>query len=311
MKKKACVVCFITACLLCGGTFFAFADPGSSYDGEISLNGTYIHHGRKEGGASEKMRIEVERSLPNGAIYGGINSASMFEDGGIIFFAGESITSQQDNSIRVKAGSFNQIAPEAGFFYDFFGSFCADVGYAAHFYTNLKTTSQFLEVLYGNKCEKFSSEVYAGLAADVIFSPRIYVSYDINLKELDICASGAYAYDLGRLGLDCLVVEGGLHVGFDSTENPFCINKFFELPDLGYGMRKHYTYYGGELALCYRHSPNLTFRLSGHYNGNSAPKDSWPNGHIGAEISETNFTFDLGDKNKNVVWFSAAMAFSF
>ncbi|MDR0679084.1 MAG: hypothetical protein LBF24_02435 [Puniceicoccales bacterium] len=303
MKTKVC--CLLSAaCLFCGS---AFADPSCTYDGEMALNGAYIRHGRKEGGTSGRMHIEAELSLPSCAVYGGLTSINMFEDDAVFFYLERDSTDR----IRAETGSLNQVAPGIGLYCEFLGSFCADVGYAAHYYSNLKTVSQFLEISFGNKCEKFSNEVYAGLAMDVIFSPRVYVSYDINLRELDVCASGTYAYDLGHLGLDRAIVEGGLHVGFDSTQKPFCIDDFFEFPELGYGMRKHYTYYGGELSLCYRHSPNLTFRLSGHYDGNSAPKDSWANGYIGAEASEGSIGLDLKNKNRGLAWLSAAMAFSF
>ncbi|MDR2664431.1 MAG: hypothetical protein LBB14_02810 [Puniceicoccales bacterium] len=278
---------------LCGllgvGSLGAFDLPILTLDARVGFDSEYANRGRKEGQANFQMATETGVPIFGGHGYVGASSVLMLEDG---------LIDLEDHIGRgghiSGNGSMNEVSANVGFCRSVGGWFTADLSYAYHMFTNLRGI-----VASGVDIRRCSSEISLGAVGEVLFSPKAYLSYDINRKEFNVSFAAGHTYDLGAVGLDHCAFEGNFFCGYDYARRPFGIIGFFKEDGLSSSERKDYFYYGLGADLIYKYNEQASIRAGMRFCGNSAPRTSWVNDLLGF----------VG--HKDLLWFSSAVEFSF
>ncbi|MDR1458575.1 MAG: hypothetical protein LBI37_03595 [Puniceicoccales bacterium] len=262
--------------------------------------------------------------------------------------------------------TMNQVDVYSGFNYQMTDILSADLGYVHHFYTNLKgkvagvlgkvDVPEIGTVMAGNNAlvdggryvsyrfepiffkKSNSNEVYAGVMADVLLNPAVYLAYDFNRRELNFEGRINYTIDLEKYGFSGFSVDLNAKLGYDRAGKPFGIpwsdwtssnesttNRYVkydraanalvndkEAKDLElnsnivnaglHGGKKGYVYWGAGSDLIYALNDNARVRAGVRYIGNDASKESW--------VNCINRGSD-GKGHKNLLLFSTSIDFSF
>jgi hypothetical protein len=267
--------------------------PAFNVDAKVCFDTENVNRGRKEGQANFKMSTEAGVALLTGHGYIGASSVLMLED--TILFS-----------------SMNTVSPYIGFCHDVCGWFTIDASVAYHSYTNLNLYSFSTDIgdpsdpeddsTIGNAAASHGTEFSIGLIGEMLFSPKLYLSYDIDRQEFNAILSASYVYDLGAVGIDHFALKGGLSVGYDSASRPFGIKGYFADGGPGnlYDESKGYVYYGVAADLVYKYNEQATFHIGVRFSGNTASENDWQNALC---------QFD--SNSKNLLWFASAVEFSF
>ena len=167
--------------------------------------------------------------------------------------------------------------------------------------------------------KKVSHEIYAGIMADVLLKPSLYLSYDITQKKPSVEGAISYTFDLGNKGINGLALDLGAKVGFSHVKKPFGLKRETELMKferryaagslfngkfkagdvvtVGDLYGKKNLFYGQVNAdLVYSLNANSKVRAGVGFAFNNAKKNAYVNWNTG---------------KKHTVWFSTAAEFSF
>lgn len=285
MKKTLSSVAFLS---VLGGASLSAADwkmPEMTLDMKGSFETEYVYRGRKQGSQNFQFGAEMGTEVMGGHLYGGSWFALMLQDA-----MTHVLPDEKDNVMSV---SMNEVAPYIGYSYGLSEDFMIDGGYIAHIYSNLKPWS--LE----NEIYRNTNELYLGLAADVIFSPKLYFSYDFEREEFCAIMTGGYSYDLHKMGLKDFSLEAKAEIGYDYSKKPFGFKNYFTDDELvlGKSNSKDYFFFGVGANAAYMYNENAKVKVGFRYAGNTGSKGSWQNRFFG--------------KHKNMCWFTSSVECSF
>jgi hypothetical protein len=129
-----------------------------------------------------------------GTVYGGVNTALPL------------------NSLETDG---NEGTPDVGVSCGVTDMFTLDAGYIQRLWVNTPTFLKDMD--FGNS----SSELFAGVVADVPPLPSLYFTYDYKWKEVVIEGRIPYTYDLAQFVLSGFAVGSGEKVGSDKADNPY------------------------------------------------------------------------------------------
>jgi hypothetical protein len=270
MKK----ILIIAAGLLGAAGLFGAEDSSSasnlSLDTSVKFQSDYAYRGRRE------LRKAV------------LTSAEI----GYAAFQGGTIYVGADAALGIEKETFgNRVSPYLGVTYDITDIFSVDAGYAHNFHTSLKTETGGFQSFY----KRNTSEFYAGVIADVILTPSLYLFYDVGRKEIAVEGEVGHSFDLSQYSINGLSIDLGAKLGYDSARRPY--GQKYNADE---HHKKNYFYYGISADLVYGVTSNAKAKIGVAYEGNSAKKDSWV-----YESSEST------GKHKGVVWFNASIDCSF
>jgi hypothetical protein len=279
MKKLLPLTAFLG--LAGAGALFAVDLPAFNVDAKVCFDTENVNRGRKEGQQNFKISTEAGMALLSGHGYIGASSVLMLED-------------------SVPGMSLNTVSPYAGFCHDVCGWFTVDASIAYHKYTNLLAILGQDDI--GGDAGYFPSrhgvEMSVGFIGEMVFSPKLYFSYDFGRREFNTTLSASYVYDLGAVGLDRFALKGGLSLGCDVASRPYGIKYYFDDDN---DDSKGYFYYGLAADLVYKYNEQATFHAGVRFSGNAAKADSWANSCFSIDDSSS----------KNLLWFASAVEFSF
>jgi hypothetical protein len=186
----------------------------------------------------------------------------------------------------------SEVDPYVGVSYDITELFTLDAGYMHRFYTNLPPIRNVSGKESPLNQKRDTGEVYAGLAADVLLSPSLYLAYNRGSQEITVEGRVAYTYDLAQFGAGNVGVELGAKVGYDRANKPYACKDYVEA-NMG---KKHYVYYGANADLVYHFTEHARARAGVAVEGNNAKKEDWPNQYFW---------------RKAFIWFNASIDCSF
>lgn len=279
MKAK---ILALAASLISLGSLEALTLPQFSMDAGGTFSTDFINRGRKEGGYNCELFYESGLDFLGGHGYSGTYAVMMLEN----------------NQPKALGFSFNESSPYVGYTYSIHKRYNIDLGYIAHFYSNLK---QLKDILYGQGIGIYrnSNEVYLGLFTDIKLNPCLYFSYDWERREFLAEFSFGYSYDLTPYGMTGLSLDTSFNVGYDSSSRPFGLKSLDETAIWNKGLfksGKDYLFYGCCVKAVYTFNENARIRAGVHYSGNAGSKSSWQN---------------MLGKHKNLVAFETGVDLSF
>lgn len=311
MKKTLASLALVSALSSVG--LGAFELPELTLDVKGSFDSEYVYRGRKQGGQNFQLGFETGTELFGGHAYVGVWNAEMLKD--------HSITLPKlDGSDKEISMSMNETSPYIGFSYGVSDTFMVDAGYIAHLYTNMKPWSSiFNDGTKENPLEganrmgfaRNTNEIYLGVAADVVMSPKLYFSYDFDREEFCLLGTAGYSYDLGQYGWSNFAIEAKGDFGYDYAKRPFGIknyyNSYAKATKTGgsesihgenpLGTNKGYVFWGLGANLVYKYNEHAKFKAGVRYSGNAAGKTEWNNYFFGG--------------HKNMCWFTSCVECSF
>lgn len=271
MKKLALVATGVLSVAYLG----AFELPNFGLDAEAKYSSEYVTRGRREGKHVFVPKAEVGIPvLEKGKVYVG-TWAALGVDGSL-------------GKCR------NQVAPYIGATYDVTDMFTVDLGYIHHLYTNMRKEPIPLTNGSSISFKRNTSEVYAGVMADVLLSPSVYGYFDFDAKEFDVEGKVSYSFDFARFGVDGLALDLGAKLGYDTASKPFARSKKVKTT-------KDYIYCGANADLVYSFNENARARAGIACEGNAGGKGAWQN----------QFNFAGKSHHKTFVWFNASVDCSF
>jgi hypothetical protein len=257
--------------------------------GGVKFEVEHMEHGRKTAGKVVDPYFEIDyRGFDRADIYAGVNAVVNIEP-------------SKQNQLFVA----NLINPHIGVTYDLNDAFTIDVGYAHRIYTGMPKELKNLpdgpdydpdyDANVGSLIAKRNTnEISIGIMADVIMSPSLYVSYEIERREIDVEGAVKHHFDLSEHIVNGLGLEVGAKIGVDSAERPYGI-KLTPVQREAIG-KKNYFYYGLNADLVYGFTERANAKVGVGFNGNSAKKISWANAY---------------GNHQNHVWFSASVDCAF
>ncbi|MDR2668246.1 MAG: hypothetical protein LBB38_04395 [Puniceicoccales bacterium] len=286
MKKLLSLTAFLG--LAGAGALCAVDLPAFNVDAKVCFDTENVNRGRKEGQQNFKISTEAGVALLTGHGYIGASSVLLLEDPNIF-------------------GSLNSVSPYVGFCHDVGGWFTVDGSLAYHRYTNVP--SIFKDIASSGDGDDVivsdgGVELSVGFIGEMVFSPKLYFSYDFDRREFNTILSASYVYDLGALGLDRFALKGGLSLGYDTASRPYGCKAYFDGSDGDNDDKKGYFYYGLAADLVYKYNEQATFHAGVRFSGNAAKTSSWANSYF-------SFGFDDYANPRNLLWFSSAVEFSF
>ncbi|MDR2778870.1 MAG: hypothetical protein LBB16_01105 [Puniceicoccales bacterium] len=272
MKKMLSIIIIIFGITsLCADEEVALSKHDFAVDTSVGFKSEHVFRGRKE--LCESMVTEAMlkyQTLDKIATYVGINSGLGME----------------------KQAICNHVSPYVGILYDITDMFTLDAGYKYHFYTAMPKeydVSAGIKIPSGIK--RHSNEVYAGIAADVLLKPSLYCFYDFERREVAIEGALGHNFDLSLLLFDGLGIDLEAKVGYDHADKPLGASEKVNIK------KAYYCYYGFDADLVYEFNQHAKAKVGIGYEGNSANKNAWVNGHGGC--------------NNNQVWVNASIDCSF
>lgn len=253
----------LTASLISLGSMEALTLPKFTMDAGGTYSTDFINRGRKEGGNNCELFYESGLDFLGGHGYNGTYAVMMLEN----------------NQPQDFGFSSNESSPYVGYTHNINKHFNVDLGYIAHFYSNLK---KLKDILYdqGIGIYRNSNEVYLGLFAEIKLNPCLYFSYDWERREFLAEFSFGYSYDLTPYGMSGFSLEPSFNVGYDSSSRPFGLKSLDETPIWEknlFSAGKDYIFYGCCMKAVYTFNENARVRVGVHYSGNAGSKSSWQN----------------------------------
>jgi hypothetical protein len=253
---------------------------GLALDTSVKFQTDYAYRGRKELGKVFIPSVEI----------------------GYPAFEGGTIYTGADAVLGIGSVTFgNRISPYFGVTYDVTDMFRVDVGYVHNFHTSLgpRHVVFFKDIdeyrLTESMVKRNTSEFYAGVIAEVLLTPSLYVSYDAGRREISLEGEVGYTFDLSQYSIQGLGIDLGAKLGFDSARRPYGMDYDSDIHG-----KKGYLYYGVSADLVYGVNSNAKAKVGVAYEGNSAKKKSW-----------VYHSDDINGQHKNVVWFNASVDCSF
>lgn len=184
----------------------------------------------------------------------------------------------------------NRISPYVGISYDITDTLAVDIGYSHRFFTslpaNIYTTIPEIETISVKRDE---SEIYAGVAANVLLLPSLHCFYGFGDREITVEGTVFHRFNLLKSATRGLALELGAKAGYNSRKKVLG----FEL----IRSKRNYCYYGASADLVCDFNGSASAKIGVAYNANSAKKDSWTNSG--------------GDGKRNSIWFNASVNCSF
>jgi hypothetical protein len=287
MKKTAASLAMV--CVL--GTLSAMEMPQLTLDAKLGFESEHVSRGRKEGNQNFQLAAEVGTEVVGGHAYVGASSSLFLRD-----------TIAKDGTTTLWSASANQVSPYIGYSHDLMGRFTLDAGYIAHLYTNFRPVDDYYGLTGDGKVPlelaRNTNELYFGATADIICSPRVYFSYDVDREEFCLSGSIGYTYDLGQFGMNRFAVDGKLELGYDYGKRPFGLKDYFKEDAVGFRQKKDYFFYTLGADIVYKYNEQASLRAGARYAGNSASEHNWNNAIFGCG-------------HKDMIWFTSAVEFSF
>jgi hypothetical protein len=279
--------------MLIAGCLGAFEPPAFTLDTNVKFSSEHTFRGSRQ--TKKAFLPSAEIGLPvleKGRLYLGVDA--------VLGLAAPATISRS-----IEFGCANELRSYAGFSYGVTDIFTLDIGFIHRCYTNLPQESRDHLGLKRN-----AEEVYAGVMADVLLSPSVYLFYCPTWKSFALEGRVAYSYDLSQFLVNGFAVEFGAKLGYDNTERPFGF-RHVNLPaeptedDIAgaarikseFERKKAAVYYGLNADLVYSFNEHAKARIGVEVAGNSADKKHWRNG--------------LGLLPKNSLWLNASVGCSF
>jgi hypothetical protein len=336
-------------------TLSAFDVPAFTLDAKVGFDTEFVERGRKEGKQNFKIAAELGVPVAGGQAYAGASAVVMLDDVHVppsyaqhgVYSSGNELFSFSQPSggfaWGTSLGSANRASPYIGFSRDVSGWFTADVGFIAHFHTNIDYISfdpnsvtgshklgegadNYLEAYYDLaqkalemwNAPRDSREIYIGAAADVIGAPKAYLYYDFDREELNAVISASYGYDLGSLGFNHIVIEGSGRIGYDYAQRPYGRKHYFDEGMPTCKLAKGYFYFELGADLVYKYNEQASIKTGVRYSVNGNSRGGWAN-HTFADCSDSadHLTEDASHecgpfaRPRSTVWFTSSIEFSF
>lgn len=283
MKKTLASLALVST--LGGASLMAFDLPELTLDAKGTFDTEYVYRGRKQGQQNFQFGAETGTELLGGHIYAGTWFTLMLQDS---FMGGA----------RGLPFNMNEVAPYIGYSYGISDMFMLDAGYIAHLYTGLESFAKKRDL----DITRNTNEIYFGLAADVLLSPKMYFSYDFDREEFCMVLNGGYSYDLSQFGLTNFSLEAKAEIGYDNAKRPFGIKNFEKeaMPAMAvenYEFHKDYFFFGLGADVAYKFNENAKAKFGVRYAANTTTKTAWANVFTG--------------EHKNMCWFTSSVECSF
>lgn len=202
------------------------ASTASVAFGELSVSGTfayesaYVFRGKQLDEAAFQPSVDIAMPVMDGEFYAGIWHSNGFQPGNT---GGEEVDFY------------------AGFAYDVTDMFSVDAGLTYYMYPDS-----------GGDAD--TTEMFFGVAADVLLSPAVYIYYDFTLEALTFEGSVGYSLDLAEYaGVEGASLDLGAYLGNTSNDSA----------------NNGYTYWGLTADLVYALNENVSTSLGGRYAGNN------------------------------------------
>ncbi|MDR2577108.1 MAG: hypothetical protein LBC42_03640 [Puniceicoccales bacterium] len=356
MAMKKILAAMAVASAVGFNALVALEAPALTTDVKVGFDTEFVERGRKEGKQNFKVAAEFSTPVAGGQAYVGASAVVMLDDVhlkhyykpslGFLSDFPEEIGDPQkyyssgkhyeqyydaedmlDSPWGVSLGSSNRVSPYIGYSHDVGGWFTADIGYIAHFHTNLDyiTYENSDPTEYGTQtparwlalwdAPRNTNEIYLGAVVDVLCSPKAYIYYDFDREELNLVASISYSFDLSAYGLNNVTLESSGQFGYNSANRPYGREHFFT-QDLGYEYlmtcendrqkySKDYVYLSLAADLVYKYNEQATVKAGVRYSINGNSQDGWAN-HTFADV----FSPAL-KRARSTVWFASSFEFSF
>lgn len=274
----------------------AFELPELTMDVKGGFDSEYVYRGRKQGNQNFQLGFETGTEVLGGHLYAGAWGNLLTKDTIL------NVPATGDIPLMTNvAFSLNEAAPYIGYSYGITDMFMIDVGYIAHIYTNMKPLTQYFQNDYGQSgIARNTNEIYLGVAADVILSPKVYVSYDFDREEFCALANVGYSYDLGQFGWNNIAIEAKGEIGYDYAKRPYGIKRYFDAFAQEGGAlarSKDYFFWGVGANLVYKYNEHAKVKAGVKYAGNGGSKTDWQNYFFG--------------QHKNMCWFTSCVECSF
>ena len=244
MKKTSLVAAGILAlgCL-------SAADNAGDWQQNLGLKASmgfeseHIVRGRREISKALTGDIRLSyKAMDELSVYGGVEYAIAMRGSSKthIFDEDANISSDSEGEEAAHNMWYNNsiVKPYIGVSYEVYEGIALDLGYIHNIY--LRHANESLEddhAFYVARTDKRnSSEIYAGVVADCIANPSLYLNYNFDAEELNIEGAVKHCFDLGEYSINGLAVEGGAKIGFNN-----CCRLFWRDRD---GNKDNYFYCG-------------------------------------------------------------------
>lgn len=304
MNKKT-LASLIASAALGTASLGAFEMPELTLDVKGGFDSEYVYRGRKQGSQNFQVGFETGTQLLGGHYYLGAWNTNMLEDQTMTFkYKTNDAAGTFNGSL-----SMNETALYTGYSYGISEKVMLDLGYMAHLYTNMKPWTSAFKEEYGTGLTRNTNEIYLGMAADVVMSPKLYFSYDFDREEFCLLGTIGYSYDLTQYGWNNIAIEVKGDFGYDYAKRPFGIKNYYSnfakqaIHTVGgqdrttLGTSKGYVFWSAGANLAYKYNEHAKFKVGVRYSGNAAGKNDWNNYFFGG--------------HKNMCWFTSCVECSF
>ncbi|MDR2737470.1 MAG: hypothetical protein LBB18_00820 [Puniceicoccales bacterium] len=250
---------------------------GLSLETSVKFQTDYAYRGRRELRKAMLPNIRVGYpAFAGGTVYAGAEAAVGIDD----------------------AAWGNRIAPYIGITYDATDIFKLDAGYTHNFHTSLRTNNIVGADKFPTGYRRNTSEFYAGVVADVLMTPSLYIFYDVGRKEFALEGKVGYTFDLSQYAVQGLSVDLGAKLGYDTARRPY--GAVYQSVLHG---KKSYFYYGVSADIVYGITSNAKAKIGVYYEGNSAKRPP--------DVTWVYSSYEKTGYHKNIVWFNASIDCSF
>jgi hypothetical protein len=271
---------------------------------EEAYDSEYVHRGRKLGQAVGSSHGAVSYPVKNGTFYAGIRSRTEFSRAKT---SGPALSNAFNKQFEA---SFGVLVPYVRYEHRINDIFSATVGYMHYYYPYM---CELNDSVYeaSNKMMKLclddhTNEIFAGIWADVMFRPTLYVFYNFDCDEFVAVAHAFLKYNLCKIGLANSHILVDTFIGFDHATKPYGLdwsNSFwYKNPLWGtINGKKAYIFGGVKTSLVYALNEHTRMKASMNFETNGNGGMSW-----------TNFT-GWGSRRgvKRMLWYSMALECNF
>lgn len=202
-----------------------------------------VYRGSKRAQSSIQPNLEVSYPVMGAKAYAGVWS---------ILPAGKTI----HNNAK-------EVIPYVGASYEVTDMFTADAGFMYYWKANAGQST------FATHNMNRQREVYLGVSADVLLSPRFYVFYNFDLNQWVFQPSISYSYDLGEFGLNGFSLDAAANLGLLYAGNYNGNQRA--------GAAKHkngYVFWAAKLDVTYHLNENASISAGPRYSGNNDGKSN-------------------------------------
>lgn len=302
MKKTSLVAAGILAlgCL-------SAADNAGDWQQNLGLKASmgfeseHVVRGRKEISRALTGDIRLSyKAMDELSVYGGVEYAIAMRGSSKTF-----IPEQEEQEDRPGREAYNMwynnsiVKPYIGVSYEVYEGIALDLGYIHNIY--LRHANESLannhDLYIARTDKRNSSEIYAGVVADCIANPSLYLNYNFDAEELNIEGAVKHCFDLGEYSINGLAVEVGANIGFNN-----CRKLLWKDQN---GIKENYFYYGLNADLVYNFNENASAKVGCYFAGNTG------------KINNANMFQAPGEKfataaydakgTRNMIWWTAGV----